>query len=149
TPARVEKAAAMYGQHFKPAAILIDGFNWDGHPAEARASLAGFKAFAKKHDAELWISAQTHRSATSDPPTQVTLPCEPFADMIDVAVYLEPHGTHCTVRLLKDHGDAEVPETHLLLDCSTLRICEDSMDIHAAVRMPAIGYTLLSGGAEG
>ena len=63
---RLEKAITMFDEHlgFKPAAILIDGYDWcGGQPhkpgtssvavAQVAAELGAFKAIAKRLDAEL------------------------------------------------------------------------------------------------
>lgn len=149
-PERLEKVVEMYGKHlaFRPAAILIDGYDWEGSTAKKAAEIGSLKAFAKRFDAELWISAQTHRETTGPHPTKVVPPCDAFVDLIDVAIFLEPLGANEVVRLLKDHGDAQPPETHLLLDCTTMRIFEETRST-SMVRLPSTGYTLLSGGAQG
>lgn len=151
TPERLEKILELYSTHMqlKPSAILIDGWDWEGGSNTKKAAeLGALKGIAKRLGAELWMTAQTHRSVTSTHPNKVTEPCEPYVDLIDVAIFLEPHGTHCTVRLLKDHGDATPHDTHLQLDCNTLRIAEDSED-GKQIRLPPSAYTLLSGGANG
>lgn len=165
TPERLEKALGMFQQHlaFKPAAILIDGFDWKGASslrmsssmipvATVAADLGAMKAIAKRLGAELWITAQTHREVTGKHPTAVTPPCAPYVDLIDVAIFLEPHGNHVDVRLLKDHGDAAPPDTHLHLHCDTMRLVTDEERTGESSRrpsLPASAYTLLSGGAAG
>ena len=152
TPERLEKAIAMLEQHmkFRPAAILIDGYAWNGTAMGTAAELGAFKAHAKRLGAELWISAQTHRGVTGKHPTRITPPCEAYVELIDVAIFLEPHGDHIDVRLLKDHGDAAPPETHLHLHSDTMRLVPEGEAAGAArPRLPVAAYTLLSGGAPG
>lgn len=152
TAEQVQKAIDLYEQFLKlsPKAILIDGFDWEGPKEATAAALAGFKARAKQLDAELWMSAQVHRSKTPEHPTAITFPCDQFRELIDVAVFLEPHGAHATVRILKDHENPDISDTHLELACDTLRLVSDD-DEQAArkVRLPPTAFTLLSGGAEG
>jgi hypothetical protein len=161
-PDRLEKALAMFEQHmkFKPEAILIDGYDWTGGvPYKAGASLqpaspvaeeiAAFKAIAKRLGVELWISAQTHRGETGDHPTNLTPPCAAYAELIDVALYLEPHGHHIDVRLLRDHGKTVAEDTHLHLHPDTLRLYADGEDPDSRPKLPATACTLLSGGAAG
>jgi hypothetical protein len=159
---RLERAIAMFEQHmkFKPAAILIDGYDWSGgHSmrdpgtshipvAAVAAELGAFKSIAKRLGCELWISAQTHRGETGVRPTKVTPPCAPYVSLIDVAIFLQPQGDHVELRLLKDHGDAAAPDTHLHLHSDTMRIVAEGDD-RTPTKLPAGSFTLLSGGAAG
>lgn len=163
TPERLEKALATFQQHlqFKPQAILIDGYDWNGASAmrpesslvpiaTVAADLGAFKTLAKRLGADLWITAQTHREVTGAHPTNLTPPVAPYADLVDVAIFLEPHGDHVDLRLLKDHGDAVPPDTHLHLHCDTMRlVADDDLDRQATARLPVTAYTMLSGGAAG
>lgn len=159
-PDRLEKTVAMFSEHleFKPAAILVDGYPWTSHTQSENAAMIGaFKAYAKLLGAELWMSAPTHRRATGDHPTRLMPPYDAYAELIDVAIFLEPHGDDVELRLLKDHGDVEPADTRLHLHPDTLRIVERGADgaaVQAAapprtVRLPNSAYTLLSGGARG
>jgi len=157
-PDRLEKTVAMFAQHleFRPAAILVDGYPWTSHTQSENAAMIGaFKAYAKLLGAELWMSAQTHKRATGDHPTRLVPPYDAYEELIDVAIFLEPHGQDMAVRLLKDHGDAAPPDTRLYLHPDTLRLVERREEGSAAVplarsvRLPNSAYTLLSGGARG
>jgi hypothetical protein len=149
-PARLEKTVDLFRRHmdFRPAAILVDGFDWAAHSVAENAALIGaFKAHAKLIQAELWMTAQTHREATGGHPTQLTSPCDAYAELIDVALFLEPHGDVVSLRLLKDHDATPLP-THLLLHPDTLRLVVDQDDAERK-QLPPSSYTLLSGGAVG
>ncbi len=160
-PDRLEKTVAMFSQHmqFRPAAILVDGYPWTSHSQSENAAMIGaFKAYAKLLGAELWMSAQTHRRATGDHPTRLVPPYDAYEELIDVAIFLEPHGNDVAVRLLKDHGDVEPPDTSLHLHPDTLRLVAERRGADAArvatpararLRLPNTAYTLLSGGARG
>jgi hypothetical protein len=162
-PERLERTLAMFEQHmsFKPSAILIDGYDWTGGHvvrdpgqslvplAPVAADLGALKAIAKRLGAELWISAQTHRGETGTHPTQLTPPCAAYEKLIDVAVFLEPHGHHIDVRLLKDHGTTPAPvDTHLHLHPDTLALWSNG-EAPSAAKLPPAAYTLLSGAAAG
>ncbi len=127
-PERLQKTAELFREHidFRPAAVLVDGFDWEGHSvAETAALLGAYKSYAKVIDAELWMTAQTHREATGDHPSGITPPCHEFAEIIDVALFLEPHGDDIEVRLLKDHGEPTPAHTHLHLRPRTLQLVAD------------------------
>jgi hypothetical protein len=151
-PDRLERVLTMYATvlKLKPSAILIDGYDWEQPKARVEIEVRHFKSVAERLGAELWMTAQTHRSVTGAHPTKLTAPCEAFQELIDVALFLEPHGVECALRLLKDHEDATPPETHLLLDMNTMRIVEETPAGSASsLALPPSAFTLLSGGADG
>ncbi len=114
--------------HFEPKAILIDGFDWEkGKVLERAAKLSGFKSTAKRLGAELWMTARTHREGTPAHPTRMIAPCIAYEELIDVAVFLEPEGTHVTVCLLKDHDSPKIEDTHLQLHIDTMRLATDDV----------------------
>jgi KaiC/GvpD/RAD55 family RecA-like ATPase len=151
-PARLEKAVEMFKTHldFKPATILVDGYNWSAHSvAENAAMIGAFKAQAKLLGAELWISAQSHRESATERTGKLAAPWDQYQELFDVALLLEPKNHHVSLRLLVDHGNLDPAPTHLVLHPDTLRIVPESEDRARAVEMPPSGYTLLSGGAKG
>ncbi len=150
-PDRLEQAANTFREHmnFNPAAILVDGYPWELHTeAENAATLGAFKAYAKVIGAELWMTAQTHRVDSDDHPTEICSPCADYENLIDVALFLEPLGQDISLRLLKDHGESVVPDTHLLLHPDTLSITEEG-ETREPIKLPTGAFTLLSGGARG
>ncbi len=151
TPQRLESVIDLYNKHadFKPSVIMIDGFRWDEPTDILRAAdLGGFQAAARRYGAELWMTVQTHRSVTSKHPMRLTAPVDTFADMIDVAVFLEPEDDHYKVRLLKDHDEPAPVDTHLELCCDTLRLVTDE-ERKRELALPNQAYTCLTGGAAG
>jgi KaiC/GvpD/RAD55 family RecA-like ATPase len=150
--AKLEEVVNLYAKHasFEPAAILVDGWSWEGAEGTRASELEGFKAIARRLGAELWMSAMTHRSVTLEHPTSIPAPCARLQGLIDVGVFLEPHeGANVAVRILKDHDNAEVSETHLELDPDTMRLVEEDVDRRTPVALPPSQYTLLSGAAKG
>src|SRR5204862_600313 len=104
----------------------------------------------KRVGAELWMSAQTHLAETGPHPMELTNPCKAYQAIIDVAIFLEPHGPEICVRLLKDHEDVTPHDTHLELHPDTLRlVTEDEEPSNVMSKMPPNAFTLLSGGAQG
>lgn len=161
-PERLERTIAMFEQHlqFRPSAILIDGYDWSGGVlmrdpgqsyiplAQVAADLGAFKGIAKRLGAELWISAQTHRGETGNHPMKLTPPCAAYAELIDVAIFLEPHENHIDVRMLKDHDNVAPHDSPLHLHADTMSLFADGEE-HQPARLPPAAYTLLSGGAAG
>lgn len=150
-PERLEKTVELFKTHldFNPAAILVDGYDWARHSVTENAAMIGaFRAYAKMLGAELWMTAQTHREGTGTHPETIPPPCDQYADLIDVALFLEPHGEDIAVRLLKDHDHPPPPaNTHLRLHPDTLSLVEAGG--RHTPKMPPSASTLLSGGAEG
>jgi hypothetical protein len=150
-PARLDKLAALLREHmhFQPSAILVDGYPWERHSlAENAAMIGALKSYAVMCDAELWMSAQTHRRTSGVHPTRVPPPCDAVVDLTDVVIFLEPNGNAVSVRLLKDHERVEAVETRLTLHADVLRLVAEGEGA-VAPRMPASAFTLLSGGAQG
>lgn len=150
-PERLQKLSTTMKEHlhFKPSAILVDGYPWEKHsPTENAAMVGALKAYAKLSDAELWMSAQTHRGGTGQHPTTLPAPCDQVQDLVDVAIFLEPHGEHISVRLLIDHDDSSPADTHLELHPDALRL-ELEGPARKGPTLPRGAFTLLSGGARG
>ena len=137
------------GLGFMPRAILIDGFDWAGfEPDSLVAEIGLLKELAATVGAELWMSAQTQRAATTDHPTRITPPCDGCANEIDIAIFLEPEGAEVSIRLLKDHDNPEPSETHLVLHPDTMQIAREEQE-ETRVSLPPKAFTLISGSAKG
>lgn len=151
TPARLEEALELFGKHmqFQPAAILVDGLDWSA--PGITSTVESLKAIAKRLGAELWLTAQTPRGAgaAGRRPSELLPPCDGCAALVDVALFLEPQGSHVAVRLVKDHGDAVPPAMQLELHSETLALMGDVNRGRSVAALPASSYTLLSGGAAG
>lgn len=149
TPAQLESVVDLYAQHLElaPKAILIDGYEWTDDQVAQAADIGAFKSLARRLGAELWMTAQTHRSESGEHPTGICAPCTAFEQLIDVAIFLEPHEHHIQVRLLKDHDNPDVAETHLELEPDTLQLVTDQEAAQA--ELPPRAYTLLSGANKG
>ncbi len=151
TAERMKKVIDLYSEHanLKPSAIVIDGFQWDGDADEVRDHIAGLKATAKELNAELWMTAQTHRDTIPENPTELTRPCKKAEELIDVAVFLQPQENYVAIRLLKDHDEVPPPDVELKLNPETMRVCTNPGGAGKDVTLPASAHTLLSGGAKG
>ena len=146
----LDEIVDLYGRaQFKPAVILIDGWDWEHGAVVGRAAeLGAFKLIARRLGAVLWLSAQTHREATPAHPTALVPPCAAYGELIDIGVFLEPEGTHVGVRLVKDHEQESPADTHLQLHTDTMRMVEDEA-VETEVVLPSRLFTVLSGGANG
>ncbi|MFT7623242.1 MAG: hypothetical protein ACI9WU_002421, partial [Myxococcota bacterium] len=149
TTEQLEQAVDMFAVHadFVPTAILVDGYDWE-HEGSAD-SLVALRACAKRHGAELWMAARTHRDETGPHPIDIPPPCADQAGLIDVVMLLEPQKDHVTIRLLKDHGHPPPVETHLELAPDTMRLIYLEDGNTPSPGPKATACTLLSGGARG
>jgi hypothetical protein len=151
---RVEKALAVFQTHmsFQPRVLLVDGFEWEqGTLVRNAAELGALKALARRRGAVLWMTAQTRREVTGSHPSELCAPCEAYGELVDVAVYLEPHGERVDVRVLKDvDGHAPRNGSLMSLHTDTMRLVSgDGAATGPRQRLQPAEYTLLSGGAPG
>lgn len=119
-----------------PAAILIDGFDWEGPTADA--TVADFRQIARRAGAALWMTMVTRRADVGPQPDALPEDLAGFADQIEVSLFLEPRGAQLGVRRL-DHPEP-TPEQSTTLD---------SVGPDAGTAAVNAGVTLLSGGAPG
>jgi hypothetical protein len=147
SPLRLEEALELVTKHLKlaPAAVLVDGY--DCPPPGLATALAAFKKSCQRLGAELWVTVVAPRGYVAGPGL-LPAPLDGCAALVDVALYLDPRGSHVSLRLVKDHASASPAEMHLELHPDTLQILREG-EVPSAKRVPAAGFTLLSGGAPG
>jgi hypothetical protein len=138
---KLEDALAWFEAHLRltPSAILVDGFDWN-RPG-CTVALASMKGSARSAGAELWMTAQI-------PLGGLAVPCEGCAALVDVALLLEPQGSHVKLRLVKDPEGAPAADVHLSLHSDTLRLVKDG-ELAAPVTLPAESFTLLASSSAG
>lgn len=137
--------------HFKPDAVIIDGFDFKNATSD---SIGRLRAIAKDLDAEMWLSAKTEEYSEGPPssiaaPSSTPTPLRRFFDDIAVIVQLHPDDRSVQLRLLKDHDNEDLSELHLRLAPTTMRVIDDDLP-PSEERVPeAFHFKLLSGGARG
>ena len=116
--------------HFHPAAVIVDGWDFERASLDDLAELHGV---AKEFDAELWMSAVTHRHSPKDA-RGIPEPVAHVADAVDVIVRLAHDGKAVHVSLLKDHDNPHVSPAHLALDPVTMLLVEEQyVDVKRSV----------------
>ena len=101
---------------FRPVAIIVDGFAFDSATSEDMAAL---RAIAREGEAELWMSAVTHRDSSQ---SDRGIP-EPVAHLegdVDVILSMAHDMKAVHVSLLKDHDNPSVANLKLALDPTTM-----------------------------
>ncbi len=151
TAAALDELLDRLSEHagFRPAAVLIDDFDWSGAAEDNVATLSGWKAAAGRVGAELWLTAQVHRDEVGAHPETMPEPGPGSADLIDVAIFLEPRAAHVELRLLKDHDNPSPASAGLRLHPETMRLTGAEIEAPSDPRLPSQASTLLTGGAEG
>lgn len=146
--ARFDEALALFETHmnFKPAAFLIDGFDWSD--PGAAGFIAEIRERAAKLGAEAWLTAQTSRGFQFKASPDLAPPCDKVAKHIDVALFLEPLGSHVAVRVMKDHDSIPPTDSQLELHSDTMRLVAAGGAVGPR-KIPAASFMLLSGGANG
>jgi hypothetical protein len=107
--------------HFDPAALIIEGFDFENASLE---DIAALRQVAREIDGELWMSAITHRQS---PKNNRGIP-EPVAHLetaIDVILSMQHSGAAVHLHLLKDHNNPEVSDSHVALDPTTLLLVQE------------------------
>lgn len=135
---------AREGMGLSPDAILVDGFQWSGDAEAVRRQLVALRDAAEGHGACLWMAVRTRRTRTGANPTEMPPACAPFADLIDLGIFLEPSRGGVDLRVLHDgrgQTDRETVPASLGRASRRARRIAGSMDPDRV--------TLVSGGAPG
>ncbi|OQA62744.1 MAG: hypothetical protein BWY39_01503 [Spirochaetes bacterium ADurb.Bin269] len=98
-----------------PEAIIIDGFNFENADAD---SISGIKKFAKEMNLVVWYSANLDTAEKGLPSVLL-----PFADDLDIVLYLDPKADCISIKVLKEHQRTDYT-TDLKLDVKSLLIAE-------------------------
>ena len=120
-PRALDEALAAFQAHLGlgPATILVDGFGWE-EPG-APATVGAIKASAARIGAELWMTARDARG--SEPGARRIAPLsDECAALVDVGLFLEPHGRHARLTLVKDFERFPATDVPLVIEGGTLRL---------------------------
>jgi hypothetical protein len=101
---------------FAPAALIVDGFDFEG---SSTGDLQQLREFARDLKCELWMSATCHRESRRDA-QGIPEPVAHVKDQISVVVHMAHDGKAVHLRLLKDHDNPAVSEVGLALDPTTM-----------------------------
>jgi hypothetical protein len=115
TRERLRAALDMLADHaeFRPAFIEIEG--WPDWQDLRQDEVDALKAIATEYQAEIWLTAQTHRT---DELTEGGWPTfiDPFVKDLAIIMALEPDADSVPLRLLKVHDRGAKKDTHLEFD---------------------------------
>jgi hypothetical protein len=106
---------------FRPAAIVIDDYDFASATA---ADLQGLREVAGEIEVEIWMSASTTRTASSDD-RGIPEPVAHVSQAVDVVLRMAHDGKNVHISLLKDHDNPKVSELKLALDPTTLLLVRE------------------------
>ena len=153
TEERISKTIEQLQQHaeFTPQTVLIDGYDWAAHDDQTvRKLLKTVRGYASSYNAEVWVTVQTHREDLKpEDPAALPPPVRDWADLVDVALSLDPDGDDVTVRVVKAAGSEAAGETEMQLHGGALRRRIPQQAREASPSTRTRDFTLLSGGAIG
>ncbi len=143
-----EEALAAFRLHLgvAPATVLVDGFQWE-EPG-ATATVRAVKELAAAAGAELWMTARDARSVEPGRPPRSAPLSDACAALVDIGVFLEPHGRHARLTLVKDFDRFPEHDVPLVLEGGTLRPPADGEDGAPDDGAPE-AFTLLASGSAG
>ena len=106
---------------FSPSTILIDGYDF---AAASAGDMGSLREIARSIEAELWMSAVTHRDSEIDD-TGVPEPVAHLGSSVDVILRMAHDGDNVHVSLLKDHDNPNVSDLKLALDPTTMLLIKE------------------------
>jgi hypothetical protein len=148
TARALDEALAAFQAHlgFAPAAVLVDGFDWEEPGCAAR--VGAVKASAARVGAELWMTARDARPPEAGRAPGIAPLSDESAALVDVAVFLEPRGRYARLTLVKAFGRFPPGDVPLVIEGGTLRLPENGEGPPPAERA-ADAFTLLASGSAG
>jgi len=143
----LDEALAAFQAHLErgPSTILVDGFGWEA--PGATATIGAVKASAARVGAEIWMTARDARDHELGRAPRIDPLSDDCAALVDVGVFLEPHGRHARLTLVKDFERFPATDVPLVLEGGTLRLPED--DDTRPVELSPESFTLLASGSAG
>jgi len=101
---------------FKPRLLIIDGFNFD----DSAQSLTVLKNLAGRQSMVVWFTLRTHRHDHT-PPDVIPPALEPFEDLFNIILQLQPEGKTIHVKPLRG-APPDKKAAALCLDPSTMLV---------------------------
>jgi hypothetical protein len=144
----LDEALAAFQAHLElgPSIILVDGFGWE-EPGAA-ATVGAIKASAARVAAEIWMTARDARGLELGRTPRIAPVSDDCTALVDVGVFLEPHGRHARLTLVKDFERFPATDVQLVIEGGTLRLPGDD-EAPPSVELSPESFTLLASGSAG
>jgi hypothetical protein len=127
-----------------PSFLLLDGFQWEEPGAAPTVGAA--KAAAARVGAAIWMTARDARGGEVGGHAGLAPMSDACAALVDIGVFLEPHGRHARLSLVKDFDRFPAPDVPLVLEGGALRLAWDAEALDAPA---ADAFTLLASASPG
>ena len=116
---KLEQSVAFLAEStgFAPDMVVMDGT--PRFESTEQWEIEGLQKLAKRWQAEIWTSANTHREGQKMDDRGVPEAVTRYADHLGVIVNLCPEGNLIKVRIPKDHAGKEVTDLQMELDPAT------------------------------
>ena len=112
-------AAMITDGNFAADSLLFDGYDFSETSPE---DIAKVKAFAEKHELEVWFSASLRRDEPCFDEAGRPIELADYTDIFDVIITLAYEGDHVKLRAVKDRANTKLHDMHLKLDPKTMLI---------------------------
>lgn len=124
SPAKLDEALGFLTEHadFHPSMIVLDGFSFEKATID---DLGALGRIAARSEAELWMSARTHRDEPRVEESGLPLQLERVAAQLSVVVSLEPLGEQISVNLIKQGDQLGHERLPVMLDPATMLLVHD------------------------
>jgi hypothetical protein len=144
----LDEALAAFQAHLElgPSIILVDGFGWE-EPGAA-ATVGAIKASAARVAAEIWMTARDARGLELGRTPRIAPVSDDCTALVDVGVFLEPHGRHARLTLVKDFERFPATDVQLVIEGGTLRL-PGYDEAPPSVELSPESFTLLASGSAG
>lgn len=121
--AKLREAVAFLTNHvhFTPQAVIIEGYPFERATV---GDLLDLRQVARELDAEMWMSAVTHREAARNE-RGIPEPVAQVEQALSVVLAMRDNGSAVHLRLLKDHDNPSVSDLSLALDPTTMLLVKD------------------------
>ena len=106
---------------FTPDALIVDGLDFSKTSAETFQDL---KKLAGEFQVEIWFSALSPLGIPETDEGGIPQPCVHVADQCSIMVQLLPTPSALFLKLLKDHENPVLPDTHVRLDPNTFLVMD-------------------------
>ena len=116
-----------------------------GKSPGATATVGAMKASAARIGAEIWMTARDARGPELGRARRIAPLSDDCAALVDVGIFLEPHGRHARLTLVKDFERLPATDVALVLEGGTLRLPRDD-EAPPPVELSPEEFTLLASG---
>lgn len=129
-----------------PDLLIVEGFDFE---SANDLQLQELRELAAELNAEMWLSARTHRSDPIDHPRGYPRPIDRLEKWLDVIIALEPADDRVRLQLLKDHDQPVSAAAPIELDSVSMQLVDSSQEMLPSARGHRERFVLHSGGARG